>query len=55
MVIMAGLLVRRDVGIHQPGFLSIDLHVSFFQADLPGPDGLDLTAMQHQPCFDLVV
>ena len=46
MVEAVGLFVRRDVRVHQPGFFPVRLHVGFFQADLPGADGLDLAALQ---------
>ena len=35
----------RNMRIVQPGLFTICLHKSFLQADLPGPDGLDLAAL----------
>lgn len=37
---------------HQPGFLTVYLHVSFRQTDLPGADRLDLAALECDPCFE---
>lgn len=48
-----GIIVRSDVGIHQPGFPTVRLDVGLGQANLASPDGFDLAPLQSNPCFEV--
>src|SRR3989304_3316847 len=54
MVLTAGRVVRCDMGVHKPGLTSVRADITLTQTDLARPDGLDLAALQRDPCFNVV-